>query len=253
MSFVPRLFLPSIAEGQSEVALDDSASHYLTKVLRLAEGDPFLGFDSRGFQYDLNLKKSGPGPATASVLRRREKARNDSGVFLALGQGLPKAAKMDLILRQGTEVGLHRFIPLVTQRSISRPDSSQYGHKNDRWQKILVEACRQCGRDDVPRLDPLTQWEKGLELFREFDLVLMPYEKDAPVLKTVLESAPIAGKILVLIGPEGGWDPGEIREAQQKGAAPVHLPTPILRTETAGVVVASMLQYYFNSTPGGAP
>jgi 16S rRNA (uracil1498-N3)-methyltransferase len=153
---------------------------------------------------------------------------------------------MDLILRQGTELVVHRFIPLLTRRSISRPDIAQYGHKKSRWQKIVVEACRQCGRDDIPGLDPVTKWEKALELFREFDLVLMAYEKDAPTLQTVLESAPRSKKILILIGPEGGWTKEEAREAEQGGAAPVHFPTPILRTETAGIAATAMIQFFFS-------
>jgi 16S rRNA (uracil1498-N3)-methyltransferase len=139
----------------------------------------------------------------------------------------------------------------VTQRSVSRPDISQYGHKNDRWQKILMEACRQCGRNDVPQLDLVIDWPEALGLFGEFDQVLLPYEKEAPTLKTVLESNPSAGKILVLVGPEGGWAEEEVREAEERGAAPVHLPTPILRTETAGIAIVSMVQFFCSSKPDG--
>ena len=79
----------------------------------------------------------------------------------------------------------------------------------------------------------------------EFDLVLLPYEKEAPTLQTVLKSKNGAWRILALIGPEGGWDPQEVEEAAQKGALSVHLPTPILRTETAGIAVVSMLRFHF--------
>ena len=68
-----------------------------------------------------------------------------------------------------------------------------------------MEACRQSGRNDVPELDEITDWEKCLKLFGEFDQVLLPYEKEAPTLKTVLESKETPRKILVLVGPEGGW------------------------------------------------
>jgi 16S rRNA (uracil1498-N3)-methyltransferase len=245
MSFIPRLFLPDIPSALQEITLDESIAHYLTKVLRLKEGDRFQGFDPKGFEYDLILRGSGSKPS-AEIVKKRETLKKGTGVFIALGQSLPKAAKMDLILRQGTEVGVHRFIPLITQRSVSRPDVSRFDHKNDRWKKILVEACRQCGRSDIPQLDTVTDWEKCLDLFGEFDRVLMPYEKEAPTLKTVLESNSAAQKILVLIGPEGGWSVEEIREAEAKGASPVHLPTPILRTETAGVAVSAMIQFFLS-------
>jgi len=154
---------------------------------------------------------------------------------------------MDLVLRQGTEAGVHRFIPLLTQRSVSRPEASQYGHKNERWQKILVEACRQSGRADLPALEQVTPWEAVLSRFGEFDLVLLPYEKQAPTLWTVLESNPAARKILTLVGPEGGWTGEEVIQARKAGAFPAHLPTPILRTETAGLAVVSMVQFFLSA------
>lgn len=249
MSFVPRLFLPSILKSQTEITLDESATRYLVKVLRMGEGNRFGGFDAKGRQYELALKKTEGEQAFAAVLSCREPLEGLARLSLTLGQSLPKASKMDLILRQGTEAGAHCILPMVTRRSVSRPDDSQFGHKNERWQKIIVEACRQCGRNDVPRLEGITDWPKVLDTFKEFDLVLLPYEQEAPTLKTVLESKLQAKKILILVGPEGGWDKDEVREAEEMGAAPVHLPTPILRTETAGVAILSMLQFFYSSTP----
>ncbi len=249
MSFIPRLFLPMVPENQQEITLDESASRYLVKVLRFTKGSIFKGFDSQGRQYDLALKETDAKQAIASVVARHEKNSISAGVFVALGQSLPKAGKMDLILRQATEAGVNRFIPLVTQRSISRPNVAQYDHKIDRWQKILKEACRQSGRNDVPKLDSVADWSEALKLFGEFDQVLLPYEKEAPTLKTVLVSNPSAVKILVLVGPEGGWAKEEVREAEEKGAAPVHLPTPILRTETAGIAIVSMIRFFYTSSP----
>lgn len=243
MSFSPRLYLPAVSPDAKEISLDPMASHYLVNVLRIPEGARFIGFDPLAFQYELTLEKQDPVQAVVKVHSRTAPSLYSRGQ-IALGQSLPKASKMDTILRQGTEVGIHRFIPLVTQRSVSRPDDSGKGHKNERWQKILVEACRQCGRNDVPRLDEVADWKKGLDLFAEFDLVLLPYEKEAPTLNTVLESKGPAAKILILVGPEGGWAPDEVKEASDRGACPVHLPTPILRTETAGVVVVSMVRFF---------
>jgi len=250
MSFTPRLFLPAISKSSKEIQLDAAVSRYLVKVLRLKEGNRFLGFDAQSHQYELVLKKTEGQMALAEVLGMTEHKKGEGVSLIALAQSLPKFAKMDLILRQGTELGVNRFIPLVTQRSISRPDDSGQEHKHERWEKILVEACRQCGRNDVPMLDPVTDWNKGLEIFKEFDLVLLPYEKEAPGLWEVLKSSSPQGKTLILIGPEGGWSPEEVRQAQEKGAFPVHLPTPILRTETAGAAVVSMVQFFLSQTPG---
>lgn len=242
MSFIPRLFLPVLSPQLKDVELDESASRYLVKVLRLAEGARFNGFDSGGRRYELSLKSISGPRAQALILSCTE--AKAAGVRITLAQSLPKASKMDLILRQATEVGVQGFIPFISQRSISRPEAGQFEHKNDRWKKILVEACRQCGRNDVPELSEVMDWKGLLGIFKDHDQVLLPFEKEAPTLRTVLESKPDAKNILVLIGPEGGWTPEEIQEAGEKGAAAVHLPTPILRTETAGLVTASMIQFF---------
>jgi 16S rRNA (uracil1498-N3)-methyltransferase len=243
MSFIPRVFFPhGFAEGE-EIELDEPTSHYLTRVLRLKEGGELIGFDSYQSVYRLRVQGMEDQRTRVRKISQEKKGSINSQRKLALAQSLPKATKFDLILRQGTELGIHRFIPVMTQRSVSRPELEQFDHKRDRWEKIIVEACRQSGRNDLPGLDPILNWNQLLDLFPDFNLVLMPYEKEAPTLRTVFESQPSCEKILVLIGPEGGWSSEEIRQARDRGALAVHLPTPILRTETAGMVVISMIQY----------
>jgi 16S rRNA (uracil1498-N3)-methyltransferase len=243
MGSVPRIFLRETPLVGSTLSLELSLSHYLVKVLRLGAHSPFVGFDPKGGEYEMTLVNADAQKSDARVLRQTKEAPSES-LWIALGQGLPKGAKMDLILRQGTEIGIHQMIPVLTERSVSRPEPGQWEHKRDRWQKILVEACRQCGRRDVPELKPLTDWKILLESFKDYDLVLLPYEKEAPSLRGVLESNPESRRILILIGPEGGWAPGEVEQAQTHGACVTHLPVPILRTETAGLAAAAMVQFF---------
>jgi 16S rRNA (uracil1498-N3)-methyltransferase len=186
LSFIPRLFLPSLSLKETQFEMEESLSKYLTRVLRLQEGDLFRGFDGRGSEFELRLGKTNGTRSTASVVLLSESSQGRQGPAIALAQSLPKASKMDVILRQCTEAGVHRFMPILTERSISRPEVSQYDHKNNRWQKIIVEACRQCGRADLPSLDPVLSFEQLMGKFGEFDLILLPYEKEAPTLKTVL-------------------------------------------------------------------
>ncbi len=243
MSFIPRVFLPEGFGKAEEMALDEPTSRYLSQVLRLDLGAPLIGFDTEQTVFQLKIFKVENRIAWVKQTSTAIKNKGTAQWKIALGQSLPKAAKFDLILRQGTELGIQQFIPLLTQRSVSRPEASQFEHKRDRWLKIVVEACRQSGRNDVPVLDSIRDWRQTLDLFQTFDLVLMPYEKEAPTLRTVLESHPTAKKVLTLVGPEGGWAPEEVQEARDRGAFPVHLPTPILRTETAGLVATAMIQY----------
>ena len=251
MPSAPRVFLPSLSAYSPEMTLEKPVSHYLVKVLRLKEGERFWGFDGLGLERELILRRADAEGVLADFSGKETRAGGEAATFLALAQSLPKGSKMDLILRQGTEIGVNHFIPLVTQRSVSRPEASQSKHKEERWRKILAEACRQCGRTDLPRLDGVTSWKDALKGFGEFDLVLLPYEKEAPALRTVLESKGPARKILTLVGPEGGWTVEEIGQAREAGAQAVHLPTPILRTETAGLVAVSMLRYSYGEPRNG--
>jgi len=243
MSFIPRVYFDqSFADGE-KILLDEPTSHYLIRVLRLKEGSDLIGFDSNQRVFCLRIQG-----VENQLVQVHKISEEKIGLLrpkrkLALAQSLPKAAKLDLILRQGTELGVHRFVPVMTQRSISRPELERFDHKRDRWQKIIVEACRQSGRNDLPELEPILNWNQLLDIFQFFDLVLMPYEKEAPTLRTVLKSHPSTEKILSLIGPEGGWSVEEVQQARGRGAFVVHLPTPILRTETAGLAVISMIQY----------
>jgi len=248
MSSLPRLFLPSLSPNTTEVPLEGASARYLLKVLRKKEGDPFLGIDDQGREYDLALRGDAIHPSAKVVGVRAPKGEEVCSIVLA--QGLPKGTKMDSILRQCTEVGVDRFIPLLTKRCVSRPQEERWSHKAERWGKILLEACRQSGRVSIPALDPVTNWSTLLSAFKEFDLVLMPYEKEAPALGELLDAKPGPKNILILIGPEGGWAPDEVWEAEQNGAFPTHLPTPILRTETAGLVTTAMLRFTMDRSPG---
>jgi 16S rRNA (uracil1498-N3)-methyltransferase len=255
MSSLPRLFLPRLSPDVREVLLEPHPTHYLLKVLRKKVGDAFIGIDPQGREYDLILRNGSPAPSAEVVgVRKRKEGSFHS---IALAQALPKGSKMDSILRQCTEVGVDRFIPMLTRRCVSRPGEDRRSHKVDRWEKILEESCRQSQRVTIPRLDPVADWSEVLGLFEEFDQVLLPYEEQALSLSDLLGARPVLERLLILIGPEGGWDPVEVKEAVDKGALSVHLPTPILRTETAGVAVLSMLQFYLDSQGprigGGTP
>ncbi|MGH7739354.1 MAG: RsmE family RNA methyltransferase [bacterium] len=243
MGSIPRIFLRETPKAGLEFPMDPSLSHYLTRVLRLGAGAPFRAFDPSGAEYEMVLTGTETPDAVARMISKIQDAP-EKPLRIVLGQSLPKGSKMDLILRQGTEIGLDQIIPLLTERSISRPDKDQWEHKRDRWQKILIEACRQCGRRDVPELSPLTDWGAALESFSQYDQVLLPYEKEAPSFRDVLESNSTSRRILILIGPEGGWTPEEVAGAQSKGACVTHLPVPILRTETAGLAAAAMIRFF---------
>ncbi len=239
-----RIFLSRPATGDSVVPLDPSTLHYLTRVLRMKEGDRLQGFDTMGAAYDLALGTLPGGEIVAKVLARHPAALPPA-VQLTLAQSLPKGPKLDSVLRQGTEMGVTSFLPFLSERAISRPDEDGALHKKDRWEKIAVEACRQCGRVDVPKIYSLGTWTDVLEGMKLHDLNLFLHEKEAPSLKAVLEAHPAVRSVMLIVGPEGGWTPAESKDAMESGAHPVHLPTPVLRCETAGLAAAAMVRFFY--------
>lgn len=239
-----RIYLSRPVSGDGSALLDGPTLHYLTNVLRMKAGDRFQGFDGMGAAYDLLLDALPGGAFIAKVLQRHPAALSSS-VRITLAQSLPKGPKMDGVLRQGVEMGVSAFLPFLSDRGISRPDEDGAYHKRDRWEKILVEACRQCGRSDVPKLHHLSNWTDVREGVKVHDLSLFLYEREAIPLRAVLEANPRAQNILLIAGPEGGWTPEEAQEAMSAGIHPVHMPTPILRTETAGLAATAMVRFFY--------
>lgn len=233
-----RIFVQAPCEEGATYLPDAAGVHYLLRVLRVTPGEHFGGFDASAAGYRLEWLSEKEG---FKVLQKTP--ARAQGFTLSLAQGLPKGPKYELVLRQCTEAGVHSFFPLLTERTVVRLAPEEREGKRLRWERILQEASRQCGRDDVPELSVPLTWEEALRTLEAFDLVLMLYEGDGTPLKQVFLDRPSARRILLLVGPEGGWSPREVEEAKQKGARVVHLPTPILRTETAPLAAVAMIQY----------
>jgi len=237
-----RIFLRHSCEEGSFYLPDTAGLHYLLRVLRAAPGEMYRGFDADAFGYRLEWRSEKEG---FQVLERTPPSGTPA-FTLSLAQGLPKGPKFESVLRQCTEAGIHSFFPLLTERTVVRLPPEEREGKRVRWEKILQEASRQCGRNDVPELSTPLSWEEGLAILGSFDLVLMLYEGDGHPLRRVLESHPKARRVLLLVGPEGGWSPREVEESVGRGAQVVHLPTPILRTETAPLAAASMVCFHYS-------
>jgi len=237
-----RIFVQHPAEEGSFYLPDPAGSHYLVRVLRVVPGDSFHGFDASAAGYRLEWVS----PEMGFKVLERILPSGGCVPTLSLAQGLPKGPKFELVLRQCTEAGVRSFFPLLTERTVVRLEPDEREGKRLRWDRILQEASRQCGRDDVPELSAPLTWDEGLATLGSFDLVLMLYEGDARPLRQVLGSHPDARRVLLLVGPEGGWSAREVEQAVGRGAQTVHLPMPILRTETAPLVAASMVRFHYS-------
>lgn len=222
----------------------DSASlHYVGRVLRAVKGDLFQGFGADATTYRLEWISEEAG---FQVLERTP-APARTARTLSLAVALPKGPKWELILRQCSEAGVSAFFPLLTHRALIRLRPEEREAKRARWEKIIREACRQCGRDDIPSLDVPRPWREWIPFLESFDLKCMLHPQGGEPLKTVLESAGDVSRILILTGPEGGWTDQEVQDAQKAKAFLAGLPTPVLRAETAPLAAVSMVRFHYGA------
>lgn len=226
-----RLFVTPAELKASSVVISGDAFHHLS-VLRLRVGEEVLLLDGCGSLARTVLRLINRSAAQAEVLERWEE--KEELLPLRLLQGLPKGEKFEWLLEKGVELGISAFTPVLTERSQMR------GEKVGRWQKIIQEAARQSRRPLLPTLEALQPLAPVLQQTTE-TLRLMLWEEGSLPLNAALPPEAPASCVL-LVGPEGGFSVTEAQAAVAAGFLPVSLGKRILRTETAGMAVAAVLQ-----------
>ncbi|MDD4368460.1 MAG: RsmE family RNA methyltransferase [Oscillospiraceae bacterium] len=254
---LPRVFVrEQISSDQERVALDPEQLHHLVRVLRLADGEQIELVDPAAAVYLAEISPATRQAAGASVrlLRRLDRAE-DAPVrlapFIELWQGYPKGSKLEEIIQKSVELGVDLIRPVLTERSVARPEPEQALKKAGRWQRISQMAASQSGRPRIPEVavpQTLNQALQQLSPTETPGLVqFVPWEDAAPQLHLASWLSPDrlarAQHIRFVIGPEGGLGGGEIGRLTAAGFQPVSLGKNILRTETAGPAVLAMLNY----------
>jgi 16S rRNA (uracil1498-N3)-methyltransferase len=237
-----RLFMPpeQLGRGQlqapSKIELTAEQARHLETVLRLVPGEEIEVFDGEGARFRAWLLERGALRLAEAVPESPSRS-----VDVVLVQALAKGEKMDLVVQKATELGASRIVPLSTERAVVRLDAERGGSRAGRWRRVAQEAARQCGRADVPRIDEPLGWDGVLALLREDParrgLLLDPEE-------TVLRlgaAARGARRVLLAVGPEGGFSPDERQRARDGGMLSVGLGPLVLRTETAGLAALSIV------------
>lgn len=229
-----------VKEGIAKISGDDA--HHIINVLRFKIGEELIISDGEN-QYITSIIGIEDSSVILKIIESYDKAV-ESPIDITLFQGLPKSDKMDLIVQKCTEIGVKRIVPIETEFSLIKIKEKSIDKKINRWEKISQEASKQSGRSIVPDVLMPVDFKMALNSINEFDLCLIPYEKENSIkLKDVLKKHSDAKNICVFIGPEGGFSDNEIEIAVKFGVVPVTLGPRILRTETAGIVASSIILY----------
>ena len=231
-----RLHLPNAAPGT--LRLEGPRFHHLARVLRVRAGEPLELFDGRGTIFPAEVEEVGTESAQLTVSAG---VAQPAPRMIIIVQGLPKAEKLQWVLQKGTELGASAFAPVFTERTVVKP-SGREGAKVQRWQRIVEEAARQCGRADVPKVEaPRELLEAVRGLSPALVLVLDEEEEALPLSVAVGQELSAARPLALVVGPEGGLARGEVRALQQLGAVTVTLGRRVLRTETAALAALAVL------------
>ena len=219
--------------------------NHICHVLRMRIGEQFYVTDGEsGGKYLCALKEASEDQVTCDILRIIEKS-SELPCEITLYQGLPKADKMELIIQKAVELGVSRIVPVSTKRSIVKLDDKKAGAKISRWQGIAEAAAKQSKRDVIPQIGEVITLKAALAEAADFEVSMMPYENAEGMAFTrkLLDEIRPGQRIAIFIGPEGGFDESEVEAALAQGTQPVTLGRRILRTETAGLAMLSMLVY----------
>ncbi len=218
--------------------------NHIKNVLRMKKGERFL-VSQGGASHLCDLEDFENDSIVAKII---EENYQDTSlpIEIHLFQGLPKADKLELIIQKTVELGVNKIIPVEMARSIVKLDQKKKDGKTARWQAIAESASKQSKRTSIPTVEAAVPYGVALDMAKELDVLILPYESKNGMQDTVdsLREIRSGMKIGVLIGPEGGFDDKEIEKAREMGAKIISLGKRILRTETASITAVAMLMLY---------
>lgn len=226
------------------IRITGSDVNHIKNVLRIRRGEEMLVSDGTGRDYLCQAEEIAGQEVTVRILETEEEGRElPSRIWLF--QGLPKSDKMEFIIQKAVELGAAGIVPVSTRNTVVKLDQKKEEAKVKRWQAIAESAAKQSKRSLVPRVSGIMTLKEAFDYVESqgFSVRLIPYEHEAGMdgTKTELDAAGPGQDIAVFIGPEGGFDEREIELALSKGVRPISLGRRILRTETAGLALLSVL------------
>ena len=251
-----RYFVSPEQFGDNGVVLSGEDAHHMTRVMRMKPGDEVIVSDGQSREARVVLTSVDGSEVTAEIQELLPMDREPLWQ-VTVAQGLPKGDKMELVIQKGTELGACAFLPFQSERIVVQYDARKEAKRLERWGRIAKEAAEQSHRSRLPGILEVHSWKELLAAVPGYDLTLFCYEQEghgpsaASGLGDRLRQARLEGKlaegrvhrILLVVGPEGGFSPREAEEALAAGAVHAGLGRRILRAETAGLAGLACLMY----------
>lgn len=239
-----RFFVEKEQIGEKTIRIIGSDVNHIRNVLRMKPGEEILISDGEKKEYHCEIKTLDPEYVEALIMFVKEEGLElPSKVYLF--QGLPKNDKMELIIQKAVELGVYAVVPVATKRAVVKLDDKKEAKKLVRWQSISESAAKQAKRLIIPEVMPVMCFKDAVAFSQTMDVRLIPYElaENMAYTRQVLSQIKPGQSIGIFIGPEGGFAEEEVELALNSGMETITLGKRILRTETAGMTVLSILMY----------
>ena len=234
---MPRFYVDFALSPDSVVELPDNVVRHLN-VLRVKNTEEIVLFNGNGKAYPALPEVLEKRRASVRILRE-EATDNESPLNITLVQAVSAAERMDFTLQKSVELGVAEIRPVISERCVVRLSGERAEKRVARWQEIVVSACEQSGRNIVPKVLPLTTYAQSLQQLPQETTKLLMSLNRAQKLSDV---QPQSGKVVFMVGPEGGWTEKEEQQAFDAGFQSVTLGKRVLRTETASLAAIAAMQ-----------
>lgn len=234
---IPRIFTEQHLLTGETIALEESASHHLSKVLRMQQGRELILFNGTGGEFTATITEITKKHVQVTIGDHLAENR-ESPLRLELAIGISRGERFDWVLQKATELGVTKITPLITERTEVKIGGDRQEKMHERWQQILISACEQCQRNLIPQLTAPVQIADWLKTV-DSDLCFVLHHRDSQALPA--DKNPQS--VTLLIGPEGGLSDREIAHALEQNFKALTLGPRVLRTETAPVAAISLVQY----------
>lgn len=231
-----------IRDGYAWIYGDDV--NHIKNVLRMKVGEKVFLSCENDLEYECSLEDFASDKIKARILDVHG-METELGTKIILYQGLPKGDKMEFIIQKAVELGVTKIVPIRMKRCVVKLDEKKAKKKTDRWNAIALSAAKQAKRGIIPEVSMIKNYNEALKEAQGLDLLLVPYEEARGIAysRELLEKAKKQKSIGIMIGPEGGFEKEEIDAAREIGGETMTLGKRILRTETAGMTMLSILMF----------